>query len=117
MKTYIFLIVLVVAGFSAEKPHQQKQASSRAGINRTMIQGIWWSSELPQCAAFQVNDSTFYYPDEFIYRKYEITGDSLFVFLDDGYIISSAVVKLTPDTLILFSFDKEHLYTRTEPKR
>jgi hypothetical protein len=117
MKTYVCLIVLFFVASSAGQTYQQEKASSRASMHRAMIQGIWWSSDLPQCAAFQVNDSTFYYPDEFVYRKYEIKGDSLFVFLDDGDIISSAVVKLTTDTLILFSFGKEHLYTRAEPRR
>jgi len=73
---------------------------------------------LPQCAAFDVNDSTFYYPDEFVYRKYKIKDDTLHIFLDDNRgILSLAIVKLTPDTLILSAFGGFSLYTRTEPHR
>lgn len=81
-----------------------------------MLQGIWWSPEMPQSAAFQVKDSTFYYPDAFAERKYELKDDSLFVFFDDGSVSASVILKLTPDTLILSTGGMEELYMRTEPQ-
>jgi hypothetical protein len=72
---------------------------------------------MPQTAAFQVDDSTFYYPDHFTSRKYDILGDSLFVFFDDGYVSSSVIVKLTVDSLVLLKDSTEQLYTRAEPTR
>jgi hypothetical protein len=116
LKTSLFLIALIVVGCNEERASQQSQALSKSVINRTMIQGIWWSSEMPQSAAFAVNDSTFYYPEHFVERKYEVKDDSLFVFFDDGYVGSSAIVKLTADTLILSTNGTVRLYTRTEPK-
>ena len=81
-----------------------------------MLRGIWWSSEREPSAAFVIDDSTFYYPEHFVHRKYRINGDSLIVLFEDGSVLASVVVKLTADTLIMFSFDNSWLYTRTEPK-
>ncbi|MEX2115792.1 MAG: hypothetical protein WEB37_02805 [Bacteroidota bacterium] len=115
MKTHILVVALVFIACNSKKADEQTPEASRSGIHRTMIQGIWWSHDMPQVAAFQVNDSTFYYPDHFIDRKYEIKGDSLFVFFEDNYISSSAIVKLTVDTLILSTDGTEQVYTRAEP--
>lgn len=113
MKTHILVVALVFIACNGKKADEQTPTTSRS--NRTMIQGIWWSQDMPQVAAFQVSDSTFYYPDHFIDRKYEIKGDSLFVFFEDNYISSSAIVKLTVDTLILSTDGAEQVYTRAEP--
>jgi hypothetical protein len=117
MKIHILLFALILVGSDDGRSDKQAQASSRTSVNRTMIRGIWWSPEMPQSAAFQVNDSTFYYPDMFMERKYEIKGDSLFVFFDDGSIVASVIVKLTADSLVLSTDGIEALYTRMEPKR
>lgn len=116
MRMCLCLVVLVAVGLNSTSARQKKQGPSTSQINRTTIQGIWWSKEWPQSAAFQVNDSTFYYPDEFISRKYRIGGDSLFLFLEEGDTVRSLIVKLSSDTLILLTNGTKALYTKTEPK-
>ncbi|MBI4427504.1 MAG: hypothetical protein HY562_00115 [Ignavibacteriales bacterium] len=66
-----------------------------------------------QSAAFQIKDSTIYYPDVFGEYRYELKGDSVFIHRDDG-VSGSAIVKLTADTLILSTFGQEAVYSRSE---
>jgi len=83
---------------------------------RTAISGIWWSPDMEQSAAFLIKDSTIYYPDFFAEFRYELKGDSLLIFREDG-IAGSRIVRVTPDTLILSSWGREHIYTRAEPRK
>lgn len=94
------------------QPLQEKAATT---FDRRDIRGIWWSPEMPQSAAFQIKDSTIYYPDTFTESKYELKGDSLFIHRDDG-ISGSRIVKVTADTLVLSTFGEESFYTRSETK-
>ncbi len=113
---FSLFVILVLVGCGRDVASQQGGPSSDSSPNRTMIQGIWWSADMPQSAAFVVSDTTFYYPEHFVERKYEVREDTLFVSFEDGYIGSSAIVKLTADTLILSAGGSTQLYTRVEPK-
>ena len=115
MKTPLVIILIAILCCCGEKPGGQTPSDPKTRSNRTLLLGIWWSSEMPQAAAFQVNDSTFYYPDQFVERRYELRGDSLFIFFEDGYVSSSAIVKLTTDTLMLSTDGVEQTLTRAEP--
>ena len=111
----IVLILCCVACAGKNAGKQQRAASlSQTSANRMALQGIWWSPEMFQTAAFQIGDSTIYYPDAFAERPYELRNDSLFVYHEDGTIFRSTVVKVTADTLILSTFGREQIFTRAE---
>lgn len=114
---FAIFMALVFLGCNGRNTNEQPQTASHPRDNRSMILGIWRSAELPQSAAFQVNDSTFYYPDEFVERKYTLKDDSLFIALDDGSVIRSAIMNLSADSMILMTNGAKRLYTRTEPAK
>lgn len=107
-----------VLGLSQAEAQQIRAALKpiKPKVSRTSLLGVWWSPELPQVAAFVVHDTTIYYPDHFIERRYRIEDDTLFVEFEDGFIAPSIILRLTGDTLVLFSWDDERVYTRTEPE-
>ena len=116
VKNYILLFVLCLSACTNKEQNEQKEAVPAQSMDvRNALMGIWWDPEMPQSAAFQVKDSTMYYPDQFAEYAYELRGDSLFVHHENGDI-SSRIVKVTADTLILQTFEQEHTYTRAEPK-
>ena len=69
-----------------------------------------------QSAAFQIKDSTIYYPDDFTEYGYDLSGDTIVIHLDDA-TVRSVIVKATADSLVLSSFGREWIYTRAETKR
>ena len=69
-----------------------------------------------QSAAFQIKDSTIYYPEDFAEYRYDISGDTIVVHRDDA-VVRSIIVKATADSLVLSSFGREWIYTRVETKR
>lgn len=83
---------------------------------RNAIHGIWWSPDVYQSAAFQIKDSTIYYPDDFAEYRYDISGDTIVVHRADA-VLRSTIVKVTSDSLILSSFGREWIYTRAETTR
>ena len=83
---------------------------------RDLMQGIWWSPDVYQSAAFQIKDSTIYYPDDFAEYRYNISGDTIVVHRADA-VLRSTIIKATSDSLILSSFGREWIYTRAETKR
>ncbi|MDH3252218.1 MAG: hypothetical protein OEM41_05455 [Ignavibacteria bacterium] len=114
----IFLLVVSLVD-GAERDTIQEQPgtpSPQATIARSAIQGIWWSPEMSQSAAFQIGDSTIYYPDLFEERRYELKGDSLIIYHDDGYLLRF-IVKVTADTLILTGLGQEQIFTRSETRK
>jgi hypothetical protein len=115
----ILVLVLGIAGCSGNDANQEQSAGSspQSTFDRESILGIWWSPDMFQTAAFQINDSTIYYPDAFAQRKYELKGDSLFISLEDGFVMRSAVIKVTADTLILSAFGQEQVFTRAETQK
>ena len=90
------------------------QKVERRQIHRNSIQGIWWSPQMFQSAAFQIKDSTIYYPDDFKEYKYDLAGDTLLVYQDDGYVLRSIILSVTADTLVLVTQDVREIYTRAE---
>ena len=116
MRACVLLAVLLFLCDGTEARQRQTRPTPKPSVNQTMLWGLWWSPEWEPSAAFAVDDSTFYYPEHFIYRKYTIRGDSLHIFAEDGDIWPYAVVKLTADTLILSSSYGISIYTRTAPK-
>ena len=116
MKNYILLFVLCFSACTNKEQNEQKEAIPDQSTDvRNALMGIWWDPEMPQNAAFQVNDSTMYYPDQFAEYTYELRDDSLIIHHENGDI-SSRIVKVTADTLILQTFGKDYAYTRAEPK-
>ena len=120
MKTKILaaLTCITLIGITVCNAQQTRPAalSVREKINRSALIGIWWSSEMPQSAAFEIKDSSFYYPDSFSESRYSLRGDTLFMHLEDGTVSTIIIRKVTADTLILFSWDIEQIYTRSEPQ-
>ena len=88
--------------------------SAQSTIRRSAIRGIWWSPEMYQSAAFQINDSTIYYPDDFKEYRYSLSADTILIYRDDGSIFRSVILRATPDTLILVTEGIEEIYTRAE---
>jgi hypothetical protein len=106
----IFLIILLLSIFPTCGKAPDHQSPSR----RSSLQGIWWSPKMFQAAAFQIKDSTIYYPDEFRECRYTLLGDTLFVSQEDGFVLKSVILRVTPDTLVLATEGFEELYTRSE---
>jgi len=69
-----------------------------------------------QSAAFQIKDSTIYYPDDFAEYPYDLRGDTIVIHRPDA-VLRSAIIQATTDSLILSSFGRKWIYTRTETKR
>lgn len=113
----ILILVLIGSSGFPEAAAQQKHTQakqSKAKHSKSALMGVWWSPEMPEAAAFDIKDSTIYYPDQFIERRYRLKGDTLFVEFDDGFVAPSIILRITADTLILFSWDHEQVYTRKE---
>ncbi len=115
----IFIIAcFTLVGLSQVEAQQKRAAPQppKAKFSKTALLGIWWSPEMPEVAAFVVNDTTFYYPDHFVERQYRIKGDTLFIQFEEGFVAPSIILKLTADTLVLLSWDQERVFTRKEPE-
>jgi len=110
----ICLFMLASAFILASCAGQDADQAARSGIQRSTIQGIWWSPEMYQSAAFQINDSTIYYPDDFKEYRYSLSADTILIYRDDGSIFRSVILRATPDTLILVTEGIEEIYTRAE---
>ncbi len=110
------LCALALMAIAQGAVSQQQETTPHDSSFRNAIRGIWWSPDMFQTAAFRIDDSTIYYPDAFAEFTYEVKGDSLLVFRDNGEIASSVIIKVSADTLILFSFGRNHVYTRSETK-
>src|SRR5512145_1566861 len=98
----LLMLFLAFAGCAVKSAHQDQPAIHfrKPTIDRTAILGIWWSPDMFQSAAFQIKDSTIYYPESFAECNYELRGDSLFVYREDGLSVS-IIARVAPDTLIL----------------
>ena len=108
-------LAVMVLGLTIGMLGQTKQAPQAASSRVAMaIRGIWWSHAMPQSAAFQISDSTIYYPDAFVECRYWVRGDSLFVYRDEG-VSGTRIVKVNADTLVLSSYGGKEVYTRKEP--
>ena len=112
----VILILCVLCGSAHSQAKSKERVLTPQSSLPSVILGIWWSSDQPQSAAFQIKDSSIYYPDTFTEYPYTVQGDSIFVHRDDGITVS-VVLKVTKDTLILRSFDITQVYTRAEPQR
>lgn len=118
-----WVALLACAG---EPPRQQDSSSNRASdVSNTpvptptaanAIKGIWWSAEQPQSAAFQIKDSTIYFPDSFVEFRYELKGDTLLLHRDDGDV-RWIITRVTADTLVVAMFERQDTYTRAEPTK
>jgi len=113
-----FLLILVFTCCEnktmSQEHHQTVPLVQR--IDKTSILGIWWSPEMEQTAAFQIEDSTIYYPDQFAQYPYDLRHDTILVFREEGVLVS-LVVRITPDTLVLSTYGHEAIYTRSEPSQ
>lgn len=109
MKTYFRLAALALLLFSCSRP-----GADHRHIERKAIVGIWWSPQMFQSAAFDIRDSTIYYPDDFKEYRYDLTGDTLLIYQDEGYVLRSVILKATADTLVLLTQGFEETYTRSE---
>ena len=109
----LFLLLLFACAMQSPGQEHHQTISLTPSIDKSAILGIWWSPEMQQSAAFQIEDSTIYYPDQFAQYKYALHNDSLFVFRDEGVGIS-VIVRVTADTLVLSAFGHEDIFTRTE---
>jgi hypothetical protein len=118
MKIFILLLLLSVAGCT-KKPAEQQQAvnnMAQAIIGQAPIKGIWWSPEQYQSAAFQIKDTSIYYPDMLVEYRYELNGDRLLVYRPEG-VASSYIVQATADTLILSTMGRQQIYTRAQTRQ
>lgn len=116
----VLLILFFSFASCVEKNAPQERpvtALSRSTIDRNAILGIWWSPDMFQSAAFQIKDSTIYYPESFAEYKYVLSGDSLFVYREDGYVSASLIARVTADTLILRTMGTEEIFTRSETQQ
>ena len=80
------------------------------------IKGIWWIDQPDEpTAAFLINDSVFFYPDQEEQAEfpYKIVGNQLTVFYD-GYNSISTIIKATNDTLILMTDDEQQIYIKSK---
>ncbi|HEX9657741.1 MAG TPA: hypothetical protein VGB89_12610, partial [Bacteroidota bacterium] len=109
----LFLLLLFACAMQSPGQEHHQTISLTPSIDKSAILGIWWSPEMQQSAAFQIEDSTIYYPDQFAQYTYVLRNDSLFVFRDEGVGIS-VIVRVTADTLVLSAFGHEDTFTRTE---
>ncbi len=108
--------LLILLSMCWQEIHSQEHHQTIAPplkINKSTLLGIWWSPEMQQSAAFQIEDSTIYYPDEFAQYRYVFRNDSLFVFRDESVTIS-VIARVNADTLVLSTFGHKGIFTRTE---
>lgn len=116
MKSFVAILLLCLCDSSqAQSTEQRVKAATRPSFAK-IIQGIWWSVEPAPSAAFQITDSTIYYPDMFVEYPYSLSGDTLRVHREDG-IASSVILKANKDTLILKSYDFVLIYTSLERRK
>jgi len=107
LRILVLISIVVLFGCSKNKSHE-------AQIRRSALMGIWWSPQMFQSAAFQIKDSTIYYPDDLKEYRYELRNDTLLVYQDDGNIVRSVVLRITADTLVLMTQGSEEIYTHSE---
>lgn len=106
IRILLFLVLIV--------PACSRQETRQDPGRQAAIRGIWWSPEMFQSAAFEIRDSTIYYPDEFRECRYELADDTILIHQDDGSVLRSAIREVTKDTLILVTMGIESIYTRSE---
>jgi len=115
---YLFGFCLLFSFGCENRATVQKQLSpspQEVPVRNDLL-GIWWSPDLPQSAAFEIKDSTIYYPDMFAEYKYEVKGESLLVYRDDG-VAGSVIVSVSSDTLVLLTMEIRQVLTRSETQQ
>lgn len=117
MRFLTLLLLATLFGCASRETRPPQLPSPHSSIDRRAILGIWWSPEQYQSAAFWIKDSTIYYPEHFAEYRYTLHGESLIIYREEGEVIASTILKVTPDTLILSASGQVALYTRSETQQ
>jgi len=127
MEVISILLSLLILSSCSHKSTNQNAASKQESlapnspqvgnkplvVDRSNLKGIWWpTDDSSPTAAFKIEDSTVYYPDQegIATYHYDLRGDTLVIRLD-GYDSYSIIEKATGDTLVLHRVNSRILDT------